>query len=153
MDLKSTIDNTNKHTNDLKLARNKINDKIISGGGTIADTLNAVPDAIDKMLKENYKKVAIINTEQFTLPSQNESKDFKIPIAVNFNPSICYLQLIPYSDEWQIREAFDIKAVDYLYTTLTYISNVKMTQNEITFNYQNKNSLFTKIKFKIIAIE
>ena len=33
MNLKNTIDNTNKHTNDLKLARNKINDRIISGGG------------------------------------------------------------------------------------------------------------------------
>ena len=31
-DLKSTIDNTNKHTNDLKLARNKINERILSGG-------------------------------------------------------------------------------------------------------------------------
>lgn len=33
MNLKNTIDNTNKHTNDLKLARDKINDAIISGGG------------------------------------------------------------------------------------------------------------------------
>lgn len=33
MDLKNTIDNTNKHTNDLKLARNKINERILSGGG------------------------------------------------------------------------------------------------------------------------
>lgn len=32
MDLKNTIDNTNKHTNDLKLARNKINERILSGG-------------------------------------------------------------------------------------------------------------------------
>ena len=31
-DLKNTIDNTNKHTNDLKLARQKINDRILSGG-------------------------------------------------------------------------------------------------------------------------
>lgn len=31
-DLKSTIDNTNKHTNDLKLAKNKINERILSGG-------------------------------------------------------------------------------------------------------------------------
>ena len=30
--LKSTIDNTNKYKNDLKLAKQKINDKIISGG-------------------------------------------------------------------------------------------------------------------------
>lgn len=33
MNLKSTIDNTNKHTNDLKLARNKINERILSRGG------------------------------------------------------------------------------------------------------------------------
>lgn len=31
-DLKSTIDNTNKYKNDLKLAKNKINDRILSGG-------------------------------------------------------------------------------------------------------------------------
>ena len=30
-DLKNTIDNTNKHTNDLKLARQKINDRILLG--------------------------------------------------------------------------------------------------------------------------
>lgn len=32
-DLKSTIDNTNKYKNDLKLAKNKINERILSGGG------------------------------------------------------------------------------------------------------------------------
>ena len=32
MDLKNTIDKTDTIKNDLKLARNKINDKIISGG-------------------------------------------------------------------------------------------------------------------------
>lgn len=31
-DLKSTIDNTNKYKNDLKLAKNKINARILSGG-------------------------------------------------------------------------------------------------------------------------
>ena len=35
MDLKNTIDNTNKYTNDLKLARNKINERILSGGGGV----------------------------------------------------------------------------------------------------------------------
>ena len=33
MNLKNTIDNTNKHKNDLKLAKQKINDRIISVGG------------------------------------------------------------------------------------------------------------------------
>ena len=32
MDLKNTIDNTNKYKNDLKLAKQKINDEILSGG-------------------------------------------------------------------------------------------------------------------------
>ena len=32
MDLKNTIDKTDTIKNDLKLARNKINDKILSGG-------------------------------------------------------------------------------------------------------------------------
>ena len=31
-DLKSTIDNTKKYKNDLKLAKKEINDKILSGG-------------------------------------------------------------------------------------------------------------------------
>ncbi|QEK21065.1 hypothetical protein KGNDJEFE_01552 [Peptacetobacter hiranonis] len=31
-DLKRTIDNTNKYKNDLKLAKNKINERILSGG-------------------------------------------------------------------------------------------------------------------------
>ena len=30
--LKNTIDNTNKYKNNLKLAKQKINDKILSGG-------------------------------------------------------------------------------------------------------------------------
>lgn len=34
-DLKSTIDNTNKYKNDLKLAKQKINNKILSGGGQL----------------------------------------------------------------------------------------------------------------------
>ncbi len=56
-DLKSTIDNTNKYKNDLKLAKNKINDRILSGGGTIADTISDVPKQIDRMLG-NYSRVA-----------------------------------------------------------------------------------------------
>ena len=60
MDLKNTIDKTDTIKNDLKLARNKINDKIISGGGTIANTISNVPEAIDEMLR-NYKKIADID--------------------------------------------------------------------------------------------
>ena len=52
-------------------------------GGTIANTLNDVPDAIDKMLKENYKKIADINCD-IRLESQ---KEIKIPLNLEFKPS------------------------------------------------------------------
>ena len=59
-DLKSTITSTDTLKNDLKLASDKINDAIISGGGvTIANTLNEVP----KRMKEcwgNYSRVAFL---------------------------------------------------------------------------------------------
>lgn len=100
MDLKNTIDNTNKYKNDLKLAKQKINDEILSGGGTIANTLNAVPDAIDKMLKENYKKIAIgSDSAMFEYVRCNKGLNYdeqikskyvrhiKIPINLDFTPS------------------------------------------------------------------
>lgn len=59
MDLKSTITKTDTLKNDLKLAKENINDKIISwGGGTRANTISGVPGKIDEMLGQ-YKKVAI----------------------------------------------------------------------------------------------
>lgn len=84
MNLKNTIDNTNKYKNDLKIARNKINDRIISGGGSIANTISDVPNAIDEMLKQ-YKKIA--------MGELNYSKNFvsyrnnDVSIPVNFNAS------------------------------------------------------------------
>lgn len=73
MNLKNTIDNTNKYTNDLKLAKQKINDRILSGGGTIANTISEVPEAIDKMLKVNYKKMATIKNLNVDLFENKES--------------------------------------------------------------------------------
>ena len=83
--LQNTITKTDTLKNDLKLAKQKINDKILSGGGTIANTLNAVPNAIDKMLKENYKKIAS-GTCSVAL---KEADSFKvtIPLNLDFIPS------------------------------------------------------------------
>ena len=94
MDLKNTIDNTNKHTNDLKLAKNKINERILSGGGTIANTLNAVPEAIDKMLKENYKKIAVLTlNKEFKSNTTSGIKTFTVDLSgINFTPTKGFLK-------------------------------------------------------------
>lgn len=87
MNLKNTIDNTNKHTNDLKLAKQKINDRIISGGGSIANTISAVPEAIDRMLKQNYKKMAHIKHGDNYYIMPNETLNVEIKTNTNFTPS------------------------------------------------------------------
>ena len=88
--LKQNINKTDTLKNDLKLAKQKINDKILSGGGTIADTLNAVPDAIDNMLG-NYKKVAIINISSFFVCSNyiagSSPFSIELPINLGFTPT------------------------------------------------------------------
>ena len=88
--LKQNINKTDTLKNDLKLAKQKINDKILSGGGTIADTLNAVPDAIDNMLR-NYKKVAIINISSFFVCSNyiagSSPFSIELPINLGFTPT------------------------------------------------------------------
>ena len=99
MDLEQNITKTDTLKNDLKLARNKINERILSGGGTIANTLNAVPDAIDKMLG-NYKKIAIgSDSAMFEYVRCNKGLNYdeqikskyvrhiKIPINLDFTPS------------------------------------------------------------------
>lgn len=83
MDLKSTIDNTNKYKNDLKLAKQKINDKILSGGGTIADTISDVPSAIDGLLG-NYKKIAMGNLKKKIFLNHNQSIRFELPIDFKY---------------------------------------------------------------------
>lgn len=97
--LKSTITKTDTLKNDLKLARSKINDKILSGGGTIANTISDVPSAIDKMLG-NYKKIAIgSDSAMFEYVRCNKGLNYdeqikskyvrhiKIPINLDFTPS------------------------------------------------------------------
>lgn len=89
--LKSTIDNTNKYKNDLKLARNKINERILSGGGTIASSISAVPEAIDKMLKENYKKIAVLTLNKEFTGLYTSIKTLSFSFNVDFNPKEAFL--------------------------------------------------------------
>lgn len=152
--LEQNINKTDTLKNDLKLARSKINERILSGGGTIANTISAVPDVIDKMLKENYKKVAIIDTEQYKFADNGEFSTFKITTNFNFTPSICYLQahVLAGSGGSGQMIAIDAKKFDFV-EGIAVIRNIQIKQNEIVFNAKTTNSVFDKVKFRVVAIE
>lgn len=86
MDLKHNIDKTDTLKNDLKLARSKINERILSGGGTIADTISGVPERIDKMLG-NYKKIAIWEGSERFKPAYNQISAWTKKINCDFKIS------------------------------------------------------------------
>ena len=63
-------------------------------GGTIANTLNAVPEAIDKMLKENYKKIAVLTlNKEFKSNTTSGIKTFTVDLSgINFTPTKGFLK-------------------------------------------------------------
>lgn len=166
MDLKSTIENTNKYKNDLKLAKQKINDKIISGGGTIADTISDVPNAIDNMLKENYKKVAIMDTN-INIADKSGNMDLstcwgrRIPLNLSFDPSRLIFTIIHPGREniitvdtsqkikYDNRLMLNTRIYDYLWG---YVEDVSRTGFTIYYNADNLAVHVIRIT-KIIAIE
>lgn len=171
MDFKSTIDNTNKYKNDLKLAREKINDRIISGGGTIANTISDVPSAIDKLTKQ-YKKIAImdftnnpINIEQKHLNLNLEFNPSKLIIGVglkdkNFQqrrPEVSY-NIIPNpipppfdnSENWI---SYSARIGSSYYTAkVTNFNKREMTWEKLFVSNDGIDLNYVKI-FYIIAIE
>lgn len=92
MNLKNTIDNTNKYKNDLKLAKQKINDRILSGGGEQSKTLNEMPNNIQNMIKNNYKKVAM--GEFNKIQSFKMYSEFTLSVPVSFKMSRCIVRAI-----------------------------------------------------------
>lgn len=83
MNLKEQITKTDTLKNDLKLAKQKINDKILSGGGTRANTISEVPDKISNMLGA-YNKIAI---KQCNVEFNAEKLSLSIPFDVDFTPT------------------------------------------------------------------
>ena len=127
MNLKNTVDNTNKHINDLKLARNKINDRIISGGGSIANTISDVPNAIDRMLG-SYKKIA---TGSVSVKKEIKNGEIKFPISLKFVPNIFIVKIKP----------------DVLYGDIAYHLNSKDGQRRYIVD-TNGDHVDFKVSFK-----
>lgn len=161
--LKQNINKTDTLKNDLKLAKNKINDKILSGGGTIADTISDVPSAIDKMLKENYKKVAIIDpTEYLPFPSNNsESIDYTVNTNFAFKPSKIFLNFILRSvstGKYLYYGGIDVLMPDRAGTAMELevvnISIIEVKETYVKVRVRPTfNNFHNSIKIGVIAIE
>ena len=91
--LKNTINKTETLLNNVKLAKDKINETVVRGGGITSKSLSEIPNNIKNMISKNYKKIAIVDKN--VLLTSNESwKEFSIDLNLNFKPSrvICRLE-------------------------------------------------------------
>ena len=92
-DLKTTISQTENLKNKVKLAKQRINETIVRGGGTTSKSLSEIPNNINKMLRDNYKKVAIIDsTKTIELEGQVvNGKQIRIPCNFGFLPNMVFI--------------------------------------------------------------
>ena len=152
MDLKQNITKTDTLKNDLKLAKQKINDKILSGGGTIADTLTAVPERIDKMLKENYKKVSVLKpNKEFKNNTISGIKTFTVDLTgLNFIPKSGFLKfkykITREANYFPSQHTIDINAKSQFYANYMYNWDYKITVYNITIK-DNKLNFNVSISF------
>ena len=159
MDLKQNINKTDTLKNDLKLAKQKINDNIISGGGgTIADTISDVPSAIDKMLG-NYKKIAIWEGSERFKPVYNQISAWTKKIDCDFKISR-FIIFFKGAENKGVRIGLDSK--DYTTfknpgdagTTVSQLTKLSVSNNVIKFEIDNSRAyVLDYLITKIIAIE
>ena len=137
--LKNTINKTEDLKNKVKLAKGRINETIMRGGGIASKSLSEIPDNIKSMISENYKKIAIIKpnkTLQF-LSTFGET-DFVIDTNLNFNPSLIILVLQGDAFKKKINV---ISTYNYDYRTPVYETNDNYSR--YIKNITNKNFTIT----------
>ena len=81
--LKNTINKTETLLNNVKLAKDRINETVVRGGGITSKSLSEIPDNIKSMINQ-YNKVAIKKYETDFLMEQNGS----INLNLEFNPKM-----------------------------------------------------------------
>lgn len=96
-------------------------------GGTIADTISDVPNAIDRMLGA-YKKIA---TGSVSVKKEIKNGDIKFPISLDFVPNIFIVKIKP----------------DVLYADIAYHLNSKDGQRKYIIDTDGYNVDF-KVSFK-----
>ena len=156
--LEQNINKTDTLKNDLKLARNKINERILSGGGTRANTISEIPSKIDEMLGQ-YKKVAMgkLNIKFDNLSGVRNKYDIKMNLA--FKASRVLVKCQSYD-----MELHDLKEEHFILDTeegqqRTFSNNYGLfkaelkTNNVVTVSYESSASLIYVYIKEWIAIE
>ena len=90
-DLKTTIAQTENLKNKVKLAKDRINETVVRGGGITSKSLSEIPDNINKMLGQ-YKKIAILNITQYIdVPKNTSFRTTKVNLNLTFQPSMIFV--------------------------------------------------------------
>lgn len=134
--------------------------KLFRGGGTIANTLNDVPDAIDKMLKENYKKVAIIDLEgrvfqQTSSGGNKQSFEIDINSQINFNPKKYYINsIMSGSGEDRGHGLCDLDTEYWAFISSNEAFRYKFSvvDNKLIITLINQSTTYNRIVIKIYKI-
>ena len=87
-DLKTTIAQTENLKNKVKLAKDRINQVVVRGGGITSKSLSEIPNNIKSMLGQ-YSKLATggCNIE---IP-RNGNKSVSIPLNLEFKPKVAFI--------------------------------------------------------------
>ena len=132
--------------------------KFFRGGGTIANTLSAVPNAIDKMLG-NYKKIAIWEGSERFKPPYNQISAWTKKIDCDFKISR-FIIFFKGAENKGVRFGLDSK--DYTTfknpgdtgTTVGQLTKLSVSNNTIKFEIDNSRAhVLDYLITKIIAIE
>lgn len=168
MNLKEEITKSDKLKNDLKLAKNNINDRILSGGGTKANTISEVPGKIDEMLG-NYKKVAYItppgeslNDGWFHNSPFDARNKITIPLNLNFRLGELYIGVSLGRAPYVVNRRQRITKVGEIFkiseSTGEYIEFkvTSFTKNQLSLSLVDTNEHFTSRELywtKFFAVE
>lgn len=89
MSLKSEIEKLKKLQNEIKSVRNQINEVIVRGGGKQSNSLNEIPQNIERMINnQNSIKIGEITKESI------KTESFDVNINLDFTPSRVLVAII-----------------------------------------------------------
>ena len=172
-DLKTTIAQTENLKNKVKLAKDRINETVVRGGGITSKSLSEIPNNIKSMISKNYKKVAIMNPNKIYNLDADLGVDLgtmliiehKIPLNLSFKPTLLFVYIEAPEGDTDDNTAVilsskhnasftNITDAGKIELSSTYYSIRELKQDSFILRCGNKVSYVRRIKVtQIIAIE
>lgn len=144
--LKETIDKTRELTNNVKIAKNEINDAIVRGGGVRSKDLKGIPQNIRNMVNQ-YSKVAIGTIDTKMPVNRGQSSTYIIRTKTNFviKKAIVFLQHLN-----KTYPPIGLKLEDYLTSGGVYFDIYY--RRIVSLKLQNKNEIVIKVEAEDYSI-